>query len=61
MNKPEKNYFHKEHHSRNIGLLSESDQDKIDQTSLLIAGCGVGSQVALSAARIGFEKLFNLR
>lgn len=56
MTKIEKAVFHKEHHSRNLGLLSEEDQEKISNTTLLIAGCGVGSQVALSAARIGFEK-----
>lgn len=55
MQKWEQGIFHKAHHSRNLGLLSEDEQKKIDNTRLLIAGCGVGSLVALSAARIGFE------
>lgn len=54
--KLDKNQFDKEHHSRNLGLLSEEDQKKISDTTLLIAGCGVGSQIALSATRIGFDK-----
>lgn len=57
MPKPEKNYFHSEHHSRNLGLISKNDQQKIDQTTLLIVGCGVGSQVAYTAVRMGFENL----
>jgi len=56
MDKLEKEKFDKEHHSRNLGLLSEEDQQKISDTTLLIAGCGVGSQIALSSTRIGFEK-----
>lgn len=55
MEKLDKINFRREHHSRNAGLLTESDQDKISEQVLLIAGCGVGSQIALSAARIGFE------
>lgn len=56
MNKLSKEKFNKEHHSRNMGLLTEDEQQKIGGTTLLIAGCGVGSQIALSAVRIGFEK-----
>ncbi len=56
MPKIEKGFFHKEHHSRNLGLISEEDQIKIDETRLLIAGCGVGSLIGISAARLGFEK-----
>lgn len=52
----DRNYFHSEHHSRNMGLLTEEEQQKIDDKTLLIAGCGVGSLIAISAARIGFEK-----
>ena len=55
MPKIEKEAFHKEHHSRNLGLISEEDQIKIDETRLLIAGCGVGSLIGISAARLGFE------
>lgn len=56
MKRPDKEQFNKEHHSRNMGLLTEEDQRKIGEVTLLIAGCGVGSQIALSAARIGFSK-----
>lgn len=56
MNKIDEEQFDKEHHSRNLGLLTEEDQKKIGEVTLLIAGCGVGSQIALSAARIGFDK-----
>ncbi|MEI8143473.1 MAG: ThiF family adenylyltransferase [Candidatus Berkelbacteria bacterium] len=56
MNKLDKLSFHTEHHSRNMGLLTEEEQQKIDSKSLLIAGCGVGSMIALNAARLGFEK-----
>lgn len=55
MTKIDKDVFHKEHRSRNSGLLTEEEQEKISNTTLLIAGCGVGSQVALSATRMGFE------
>ncbi|MCX6808172.1 MAG: ThiF family adenylyltransferase [Candidatus Berkelbacteria bacterium] len=55
MPKLDKISFHNLHHSRNIGLLSEEEQRIIDSSRLLIAGCGVGSQIALSAARVGFE------
>jgi len=57
MQKWEKEAFHLEHHSRNLGLLTEVEQKKIDETVLLIAGCGVGSLIAISAVRLGFEKL----
>lgn len=56
MEKMDKLAFHTEHHSRNMGLLTEEEQQKIDDKRLLIAGCGVGSLIAISAARLGFEK-----
>ncbi len=56
MSKIDKTAFHLEHHSRDLGLLTEEEQQKIDDTTLLIAGCGVGSLIAISAARLGFEK-----
>ena len=56
MEKITKEKFHQEHHSRNLGLLTEEEQKKIDETRILIAGCGVGSLVAINAARLGFEK-----
>lgn len=55
MEKLDKVSFRRQHHSRNAGLLNETDQDKISEQVLLLAGCGVGSQIALSATRIGFE------
>lgn len=56
MEQQDKISFHQEHHSRNMGLLTEEEQNKIDDKTLLIAGCGVGSLIAISAARLGFEK-----
>ncbi len=56
MEKLDKASFHIEHHSRNMGLITEEEQQKIDEKTLLIAGCGVGSLVAINAARLGFEK-----
>lgn len=52
----DKEQFHQEHHSRNMGLLTEEEQNQIDDKTLLVAGCGVGSLIAISAARLGFEK-----
>lgn len=56
MEKMDKNQFHSEHHSRNMGLLTGEEQTQIDEKTLLVAGCGVGSLIAISAARLGFEK-----
>ena len=42
--------------SRNLGLISEDEQKSINQKTILFAGCGVGSTIALSAARAGFSK-----
>lgn len=41
---------------RNSGYVSAETQAKIRGTRLLIAGCGIGSSVAIAAARFGFEK-----
>lgn len=57
MNVNDIHYFRSEHHSRNLGLLTEEQQQNINDTSLLIVGCGVGSLIAISAARLGFEKI----
>jgi len=48
--------YRNELRSRNLGLLTEDDHKLINDTTLLIAGCGVGSLIAISAARLGFEK-----
>ena len=42
--------------SRNRGYIDSATQVKIAQTRVLIAGCGIGSQVAEAAVRIGFQK-----
>lgn len=41
---------------RNRGYIPAEVQEKIRTTTLLIAGCGVGSGTAICAARMGFEK-----
>lgn len=41
---------------RNNGYVSAATQAKIRKTRLLIAGCGIGSSVAVCAARFGFEQ-----
>ncbi|MDO9182221.1 MAG: ThiF family adenylyltransferase [Bacteriovorax sp.] len=46
---------YKELFQRNSGYIPESLQDKISSTRLLVAGCGLGSAFAVSAARIGFQ------
>lgn len=42
---------------RNAGYISPPAQQKIRNTRLLIAGCGIGSSFAESAVRMGYEKL----
>lgn len=42
--------------TRNSGYVSAETQAKIRQKTLLIAGCGIGSSVAICAARMGFDK-----
>jgi molybdopterin/thiamine biosynthesis adenylyltransferase len=46
--------------TRNSGYIAPVTQDKIRTTRLLIAGCGMGSSVAICAARLGFEKFILL-
>ena len=41
---------------RNSGYVSAATQAKVRNTRLLIAGCGIGSSVAVCAARFGFEQ-----
>jgi hypothetical protein len=41
---------------RNKGYITDETQLKIRNTRLLIAGCGIGSSLAVCAARMGFEK-----
>ncbi len=42
---------------RNKGYVSEKLQEKIRQTRILIAGCGIGSTIAEAAVRLGFENI----
>ena len=41
---------------RNWGNLTPEDQEKIRAATVLMAGCGLGSQVATLAARTGFTR-----
>ena len=43
--------------SRNAGYVSDALQDRIRRTRLLIAGCGIGSTIAETCLRLGFEHL----
>ena len=40
--------------SRNWGLITPEDQIKIKKSTVLFAGCGLGSNIAILAARTGF-------
>jgi molybdopterin/thiamine biosynthesis adenylyltransferase len=42
--------------TRNSGYIEISTQKTIAETTLFIAGCGVGSTIAESAVRMGFKK-----
>jgi molybdopterin/thiamine biosynthesis adenylyltransferase len=42
--------------SRNWGFISPDLQSRMRETSILLAGCGLGSNIALLAARTGFSK-----
>lgn len=41
--------------SRNAGYVSEDLQRRIRTTRLLVAGCGIGSTIAETCVRLGFE------
>ncbi|MBA7620278.1 hypothetical protein ES703_27624 [subsurface metagenome] len=41
---------------RNWGFLAPQDQERIKQAKVLLAGCGLGSNIAVLAARTGFTK-----
>lgn len=43
----------KEQFSRNSGYVTKSEQEKLGSSKVLFAGCGIGSQTALAAARLG--------
>lgn len=40
---------------RNAGYIDAPTQERIRHSRLLIAGCGIGSSLAVCAARLGFE------
>lgn len=42
--------------NRNKPLFSDELQNKIQKTRILFIGCGLGSQIAITAVRSGFEK-----
>jgi len=42
---------------RNIGYIPPETQDRIRNTRVLIAGCGIGSNFAETVVRLGYEKL----
>jgi molybdopterin/thiamine biosynthesis adenylyltransferase len=43
--------------SRNLGYVSEELQQRIRQTRLLVAGCGIGSTIAETCVRLGFDQI----
>lgn len=51
-----KDFSYATHTARNGGYIDESTQDSMRESTLLVAGCGMGSSVAVAAARMGFEK-----
>lgn len=53
--KVNKKEFYKNLVSRNFGLVPEVTQKKIKRTTILFVGCGLGSQTAVLATRMGFE------
>jgi len=46
--------------ARNWGYISADLQNTISKSRVLIAGCGIGSQVAQAAVRIGFQNFILL-
>lgn len=49
--------YYKTFFTRNEGYISDELQQKIRRTTLLIAGCGMGSTIAEAAVRMGVEKI----
>ena len=41
---------------RNNGYVSAEVQAKVRESTLMFAGCGIGSAPAIAAARFGFER-----
>lgn len=44
-------------YSRNSLYISEAEQARLKSTQILIAGCGIGSNIAECSLRLGFENL----
>jgi molybdopterin-synthase adenylyltransferase len=42
--------------TRNLGYITQEIQNRIQDIHLFIAGCGVGSQIAIAAARLGVTR-----
>jgi molybdopterin/thiamine biosynthesis adenylyltransferase len=42
--------------SRNWGFLNQKEQESIREAKIVLAGCGLGSQIAELATRMGFER-----
>ncbi len=49
------NFQYKNLTMRNLGYVNAELQNKIANTRVLVAGCGIGSQVAEAATRMGFR------
>ncbi|MFC1934601.1 ThiF family adenylyltransferase [Chloroflexota bacterium] len=49
-----KDYSYADLIARNWGFLTSQDQEKIKEAKILLAGCGLGSNIATLAARTGF-------
>ena len=52
----EKMSSYKELFSRNLGFITELEQEKIKRNQILLIGCGLGSQIAILVARTGFTR-----
>ncbi len=51
-----RNHSYTELIDRNWGFLTTQDQEKIKEAKILLAGCGLGSNIATLAARTGFTR-----
>ena len=43
-------------YERNNFYISKSEQERIANYSILLAGCGIGSNISECALRLGFER-----
>lgn len=56
MQEPDQSSRYERFTMRNVDYISAPVQEKIRNTSLLFAGCGIGSSFAVLAARMGFTR-----